>query len=193
MTEKPENAVDKLPDRPLECSECKKPIAVWYTEIVGNSITHTSMCAECPELEHRLRGISSTEREAKLGEPVAGLACGECGTTLNAIRVGNLLGCSNCYEVFGDIILSELGSTEKIPARLINNKKSGPIHIGRAPGESREMNPSLRLLALNEALNETLKREDYEQAAWLRDQIKALTENTAPENSKEKKQEKNND
>jgi protein arginine kinase activator len=29
---------------------------------------------------------------------------------------------------------------------------------------------------LNEALNETLTREDYEQAAWLRDQIKELME-----------------
>jgi protein arginine kinase activator len=39
---------------------------------------------------------------------------------------------------------------------------------------------------LNEALNETLKKEDYEQAAWLRDQIKAITEKT--EQSDETKQ-----
>ena len=56
-------------------------------------------------------------------------------------------------------------------------KKSHPIHIGRAPGESLAISPSSRLLALNEALKETLNREDYEQAAWLRDQIKALTDN----------------
>ena len=99
----------------------------------------------------------------------AGFACGECGTTLQALRVGNPLGCSNCYEVFGDIIVAELAAMEKIPQRITGNKKSIPLHIGRVPGEAQEMNPSLRLLALNEELSETLKREDYEQAAWLRE------------------------
>ena len=48
--------------------------------------------------------------------------------------------------------------------------------MGRTPGQAVAINPSLKLLALHQALNETLSREDYEQAAWLRDQIKALTE-----------------
>lgn len=180
MVEEPEEKGEdenNFPERPLECSECKKPIEVRYTEIVGNSITHTSMCTDCPELQRRLHGLSASEAAAATRGESAGLACGECGTTLAALRVGNPLGCSNCYEVFGDIILSELLNTEKLPQRIANSKKSTPIHIGRAPGETQEINPSLRLLALNEALNETLKREDYEQAAWLRDQIKALTEN----------------
>ena len=67
-------------------------------------------------------------------------------------------------------------AANKISPRISLTKKALPLHIGRAPGEANEISPSLRLLALNEALNETLKREDYEQAAWLRDQIKDLTE-----------------
>lgn len=179
MTEKPEenNNLEKIPDRPLECSECKKPIAVRYTEIIGHTITRTSMCADCPELQRRLHGTSAYRAGGMIqGDVSTGLACGNCGTTLEAIRVGNPLGCSVCYEVFDDVLLSEMLSAEKIPPRITQTKKSIPIHIGRAPGEIQEMNPSLRLLALNEALNETLKREDYEQAAWLRDQIKALTD-----------------
>ena len=168
---------EKMPERPLECGECKKAIAVYYTEVVGNSITRTAMCADCPELQRRLHGAPPHLLIGSQAEAEAGLACGNCGTTLEAVRVGTPLGCSDCYEVFDDILLSEMFSAEKIPARLATPKKSIPIHIGRAPGETQEMNPSLRLLALNEALNETLKREDYEQAAWLRDQIKALTEN----------------
>ncbi|MBA3815846.1 MAG: UvrB/UvrC motif-containing protein [Parachlamydiaceae bacterium] len=172
-----EDHEEKLPERPIECSECKKPIAVKYTEIIGNTITRTSMCQDCPELQRRLQGASLTLQGVKSSQPT-GLACGNCGTTLEAVRVGNLLGCSDCYEVFSDILLGEMLSAEKIPPRLAITKKSIPIHIGRAPGEIQEMNPSLRLLALNEALNETLKREEYEQAAWLRDQIKALTDKT---------------
>lgn len=179
MTEKADdqNPENKLPDRPLECSECKKPISVYYTEIVGNTINRICMCSDCPELQRRLKGASSLSSAENAQENATGLACGNCGTTLEALRVGNPLGCSVCYEVFDDVLLGEMLAAEKIPARITTTKKSIPIHIGRAPGEAQEMNPSLRLLALNEALNETLKREDYEQAAWLRDQIKALTEN----------------
>lgn len=173
------------PDRPLECTECKRPIHVVYTEIVGKTITHTSMCSECPELQRRLHGLSSSTTET-LPEGTT-LACGQCGTTLDSIRVGHPLGCANCYEVFGDIIISELISLEKIPQRVVSSRRTAPIHIGRPPGEIREINPSLRLLALNEALNEMLKREDYEQAALLRDQIKDLTERTEKKNGKQQK------
>lgn len=190
MIEKPkedENG-EKIPDRPLECSECKKPIAVHYTEIIGNSITRTSMCADCPELHRRLHRTPAHLSSLGLGENTTGLACGNCGTTLESLRVGIPLGCSDCYEVFGDILIAEMLAAEKIPVRLATSKKSMPIHIGRAPGESQAINPSLRLLALNEALTETLKKEDYEQAAWLRDQIKSLTENTENEEKGDGKQ-----
>ncbi len=50
-----------------------------------------------------------------------------------------------------------------------------------------EINPSLRILALNEALNEMLKSEKYEQAAWLRDQIKALTDEREGDNKIQEK------
>lgn len=188
MTDKPENSTnnpDQQPDRPLECSECRKPISVIYTEIVGGAITRTSMCADCPELHRRLYG-APVHHPGETLESTTGLACGNCGTTLESLRVGIPLGCSVCYEVFDDVLIGEMLASEKIPPRITTVKKSIPIHIGRAPGESQEMNPSLRLLALNEALNETLKKEDYEQAAWLRDQIKALTEN--PEGKNDSKQ-----
>lgn len=184
-SEEENNHENKIPDRPLECSECKKSITVRYTEIIGNSITRISMCSDCPELHRRLYG-APTHYLPGNQEGITGLACGNCGTTLNALRVGTPLGCSICYEVFDDILLTEMLASEKIPSRITPIKKSILIHIGRAPGEIQEINPSLRLLALNEALNETLKKEDYEQAAWLRDQIKALTENPAGESGERK-------
>jgi protein arginine kinase activator len=172
-------------ERPLECTECKKKIAVHYTEIVNQTITRTCMCEDCPALHRRLRGISSNV-ERKADEVIADLVCGQCGTTLEMVRTGHPLGCGSCYEVFGDVVLSELVSAHKLPS--MRTAYSGrPLHVGRVPGESQQINPSLRLLALNEALSDTLLREDYEQAAWLRDQIKALTENNSQEASEEAK------
>lgn len=174
MVEKiPENPI---PDRPLECSECKKPIAVRYIEIVGQNITQTSMCSDCPELQRRLHGTHPKEIVAAQGPLGTGLECGNCGTTLDEVKRGHRLGCPECYNVFGDILLTEMKAAKRLSPRLLATKKVGPIHIGRSPGESLKINLSSRLLALDEALKETLKREDYEQAALLRDQIKALTE-----------------
>ena len=160
-------------DRPLDCGECRRPIAVHYTEIVGDKITHTVMCADCPHLERRLYGTVRRE----MGEGVkeeGSLTCANCGTSLDAIRMGRPLGCPQCYEVFADVIISELLKANKVSHHLTSNKKTQPLHIGKAPGETAEISPTLRLIALNEALDEMLVREDYEQAALLRDQIEAL-------------------
>lgn len=161
-------------ERPLECTECKKPVAVWYTEIVGSTMTEVYMCKDCPELKRRLHvvpaGVSGLVTEG------TGLCCGNCGTTLDAFSKGHPLGCSHCYEVFADLIMKELIASHKVSHKFATNGKGRPTHIGRTPGEVNKLSPSLKLIALNEALEETLSREDYEQAAWLRDQIKELTE-----------------
>ena len=189
MPNKPENheehLEDKLPDRPLECSECKKNIAIYYTELVGGTSVHTCMCSDCPVLQHKLFGLSHEELERSQHGGHAGLACGNCGTTMESLRVGHPVGCSNCYEVFEELLISELHAMGKIPLRLVNAKKSQPFYMGRSPGETEEISPSMRLLALNEALNETVKREDYEQAAWLRDQINALTKEQENKNERQ--------
>src|ERR1700722_1489441 len=130
MPEKPEEKnEDRMPDRPLECSECKKPLAVQYTEVIGHSITHTCMCADCPELQKRIHGKPNQHPGFEALETKTGLACGNCGTTLEGLRVGASLGCSECYQVFDQVILPEILATGKLPLRLETAKKTDPIHI----------------------------------------------------------------
>lgn len=162
-----------MPERPLDCSECKKPLHVCYIEIVGDKMTRTVMCADCPHLEKRLYGAVRTEGISDSKGDVS-LACGNCGTTLEALRTGNPVGCGICYEVFADALVDTLLKENRISRHLTNNKRTQSLHIGRVPGEATEISPTLRLIALNEALDETLIREDYEQAAFLRDQIQEL-------------------
>ncbi len=174
----PENFEQSPPERPLECSECKKAASVCYTEIIEGIMTRTSMCAECPALNQRLHGNLNNEfdhSEIKQ-DTETGLCCGSCGTTMVAIRTGVPLGCAECYDVFSDILMIDLASSFTKSFDELQTVLALPklVHVGRGPGEVIEINPSTRLLALNEALNETLEREDYEQAAWLRDQINAI-------------------
>lgn len=161
-----------MAERPAECSQCKRNVKVIYKEIVGDSMLCFEMCAECPILQQKLHGTPSEGA-------VTALCCEKCHTSLESIETGGPLGCSECSAVFAEPLLSNLISTGRLPARLIktlSTKRSAPLHVGKAPGKAIEIAPSSRLTSLNEALNEALKRENYEQAAWLRDQIKALEE-----------------
>lgn len=166
-----------MTEKPVECSQCKKPTAVTYKEIIGEVITCSEMCAGCPLLEEKLYGDSL---KTHVSQKEKSLCCGNCGTSLESIKMGNLLGCSECYAVFGDVLIAELCDSGSLPSSIkkkLGSKRMQPLHIGKCPGKSTDIVLSSKLASLNEALNEALKRENYEQAAWLRDQINALTGN----------------
>lgn len=165
-----------MPERSVECSQCKKPVKVIYKEIVGGNVTVTEMCTDCPVLQRKLHGTAGEQTIGGKEQEKTGLFCGHCHTSLEAVKMGNPLGCSQCYEVFGDVLVQELIAENKLPRALENAKRNQPLHIGKTPDKPMQPPPSNRLTSLNEALNEALKKENYEEAAWLRDQIKELTE-----------------
>ena len=164
-----------MADRPVECSQCKKSATVSYKEIVGDSITCSEMCSSCPLLEAKLHGESL---KTPISEKESPLCCGNCGTSLESIKMSLPLGCSECYAVFGDLLVAELCEADALPSSLkkkLSTKRVLSLHLGKSPGKSTTIALSSKLASLNEALNEALTRENYEQAAWLRDQINALS------------------
>ncbi|MES2345247.1 MAG: UvrB/UvrC motif-containing protein [Chlamydiota bacterium] len=169
-----------MADRPVECSHCKKSIKTNYKEIVGRQVICTGMCADCPVLERRLHGeLPHYDQQTKTLENETSLYCSNCHTSLDAVKMGDPLGCSECYSVFGDLLAQELTTQGKIPSRLqktFRGKKTTSIHAGKSPTQEMSIPGTARLATLNEALGDALKQENYEQAAWLRDQIKALKE-----------------
>ncbi len=132
------------------------------------------MCADCPLLARRLHGLKTTAPSSST--TTKSLTCPTCHTLYEAVLTGAPLGCYNCYETFEGFISKDLRSSLPEGKTLATDH----YHIGRTPGQAITLNPSLRLLALNKALEETLAKEDYEQAAWLRDQIKTLSEDASP-------------
>jgi len=168
-----------MSDRPDECSQCRRPVTVVYKEIVADLISCVEMCADCPVLQTRLHGSTTLTSTNQLSGNEAGVCCGRCGTTLLAVRTGGVLGCPECYHVFEEVLVTEMISTGKVPNRvrkMQENSKKQSLHAGKAPDQTIEYSSANRIVNLNEALKEALKKENYEQAAWLRDQIKALTE-----------------
>ena len=159
-----------MTERPVECSHCQKPANITYKEIVNHQISCMEMCSDCPMLAQKLYGYDvsdplQTNRSLEGSPPIV---CSHCMTTLEGIKTGNPLGCSACYVVFEETLLKE----------LCMDKKKMPLHAGKSPHKSTPVFSPEKLPALNEALTEALKKENYEQAACIRDQIKELMGNS---------------
>lgn len=161
-----------------ECSGCQRPISIVYKEIMKGGVTCTQMCDECPFLKKQLHGgVVAKEKISEEGK-VTGVCCAKCGTSFVSIQSHGLLGCPECYTVFEGLLIVEMISAHKVPMRIgkmQENTKKERLHVGRIANKDREPSSASRIASLNEALTEALKKENYEQAAWLRDQIKALT------------------
>jgi protein arginine kinase activator len=97
--------------------------------------------------------------------PVTDPACTNCGLTFSAFRENSLLGCPQCYTAF----------EEQLAPLLERAHEGATHHVGKVPhragaGEQRQQ----RLLRLRKRLSDAVTAEDYEQAAKLRDEIRAL-------------------
>ena len=96
--------------------------------------------------------------EGKLSTKVEeqGPICSTCETSLQDIKRGSSFGCMHCYTLF------EPEMTK---------------HCGRGPMHALDETSFDKLGKLHKALGEALKQENYEEAAWLRDQIRNLKDN----------------
>jgi protein arginine kinase activator len=153
------------------CQRCKKAVAtVHLTEIVNSEKRERHLCEACAKEEHvavhtqvNLQDILAGMLEAheSAGE-YAGLTCPDCGITYAEFRRQGRLGCPGDYEVFAE------------PLREILEKVHGSAeHTGKVPRRARaDMEGPRELMRLRRELREAVEREEYEEAARLRDEIK---------------------
>ena len=152
-------------ERPIECGGCKKPLAVHYKEIVDGTVNSSKMCNECPILEKKLRGGEASVAHSQ------NLCCHACHTTYDEVTENATLGCPECYHVFEGAILTFLKK-----GNLIAPHMGASLHIGKSPSGAGEPDSFQKVMELSDELNKALSQENYEEAAWLRDQIKTMKE-----------------
>ena len=93
-------------------------------------------------------------------QPKKQIGCPTCGSTPEEILMTGKIGCGNCYEYY-----------KKELAVLIEKCQSGATkHMGKVP---KQFNPELTK-KLEADLKVAIEKENYEQAAKLRDEIKKL-------------------
>ncbi len=164
-----------MSERPLECSECKKPIKVIYKEIDQQVFTCTHMCENCPVFQKKLHGSEAEYENLKWSN--RGLCCVKCGTSTESLSVSTSLGCPECYKIFETLIIEKILSEELIPEKVRSSyhaNSSIAFHMGHTPLQRESKVLSNTVTDLSEALNDALQKENYEQAAQLRDQINQL-------------------
>lgn len=177
------------------CEKCKKKKAViYYNENIGGEIRSFNLCTECAdsmrlsgeleEFSSAISGFSSpfTETPKRLSgkqypllvartlpSNTVNKKCPGCGMTLDEISETGYIGCVRCYGFFAE----ELRDT--IESLHLGYFKTDGKYCGGAPRSYREKLEKLKLITeLRTQLASAVAKENYEQAATLRDRIREM-------------------
>ncbi len=167
-----------------KCDRCHRPATVHMTEISEGKAMELHLCDQCAaaagyvqqahipvnEILNQLLQAKSRSGEAEA------LRCPECGMSWREFKDTGLLGCAKDYEVFAAQLQGVIESTQQGATHHTGKPKGG-----RAEASSAVALRQTELNRLRKELSRAVQKECYEEAAKLRDQIKAME--NAPEPS----------
>lgn len=155
----------------MRCQRCHKEATIYLTEPVKGQRRELHLCPNCarkaglalPESPPNLAldNVIQSLIVAHVGELVGELAertCPDCGIKFMEFRAGGRLGCPQDYRVFAAGLLP-----------LVQRFHGTTRHVGKMARPADRANQRLRLRT---RLREAIAREDYEEAARLRDQLR---------------------
>jgi len=162
------------------CDECKKRPATFHmTKVVNNEKTERHLCEQCAREKGEIQ--FSMEPDFSIHQLLAGLlnyggeagvqpdlekdvVCGVCGSTYDEFARTGRLGCSHCYEEFEDQL-----------EPIIRRVHGASSHTGKVPKRgARSLMVKREVQSIRNQLQAAIAHEDFELAAKLRDQIKAM-------------------
>ncbi|MCF7806286.1 MAG: UvrB/UvrC motif-containing protein [Simkaniaceae bacterium] len=172
-----------MTDRPLECNQCKKQTKIVYKEVKGKEVTVSHACEDCPVINAKLYQGKKINKETEITHEEQSLrCCPRCNTSVDAITMGCYIGCSECYVIFNDLIIEQLTKLNRIKDLPKKNITYSTVVLHKGRSHPQVSNATCdKLDELNLALDTAVKEENYEQAAWLRDRINTLMEESTHE------------
>lgn len=176
------------------CERCgKEETTVPVIKIVGGEFTIMHLCERCaeeitgeikkemasffpsfPDLFSEMFSdfpsfhsgfFAPLEGEKGKSLEIGEIRCPRCGLTYGSFRKAFQLGCGQCYETFKEQL-------EPILRRI----HGSIIHKGKVPAKAlvKAQVPKSEIKELKRRLAEAVKKEEYEEAARLRDEIRAI-------------------
>lgn len=166
------------------CDICKKNEAtIHITKIINGTKQEINLCEKCA-ME---KGILNTVPQIDFVSPFSfqnilsgimdymvnanneqyksfDISCKNCGTSYNEFKKTGLLGCSECYKNFSNIL-----------GPIIKRVQVNLDHKGKIPKRAgKNMIKEKKLLKLKADLKNAVSLEEYEKAATIRDMIKDI-------------------
>lgn len=157
------------------CQVCEKNnAAIHFTKIINGHVEERHLCEACAKEKNEFdfelpfsfqklfTGLISPMEEEK--QEIKNIVCPGCGLTYSKFMEIGKFGCGECYETFRADVKSLLkgihghsehkGKTSKDFSQIISQRKE--------------------IEALKVELEESIDKEDFERAAYLRDEIKKI-------------------
>lgn len=173
------------------CDKCKKNEAkIYYTEIINGEKKEQHLCEECAtEYTSFQMGTPFMNQELTLGSLLSTILgnyynnnpheqeqtekephCDGCGMSYSEFMKEGRFGCEKCYDSF-----------QKILEKSIKSIQGSDTHTGKKPKGFETKTEKLvkelpEIDKLSIRLQDAIEKEEFEEAAKLRDRIKLLKE-----------------
>ena len=153
------------------CEKCgKNPATVMYTQIINGHKETLNICSSCASAESIFDNFGSLFGFSDHKIPTA-RTCPICKTTLAEFTRSGRAGCGQCYDAFRDHASAML---KKIHGTSVHNTQNEASHKQNPVKKEEAQSPSNELSRLKAELSELIANENFEEAAVLRDKIRAI-------------------
>lgn len=178
------------------CEQCRmREASIVIREVVNGNVTEHNLCSECASQSEiggilmdagnpfarmlsGILGISSSGQNEEETD-ASGLTCPTCQMTYAEFVKNSRFGCADCYNTFCLLINNSIkklqgnnSHTGKKP-RFSGDKK---IHADMVADARRKQSLQEQLEIYLAKQKEAVRDEDYEKAAYYRDEIRQLRE-----------------
>lgn len=163
----------------MQCQECEQRQAtLHFTKIINGEKTEYHICEVCASekgelipgtangfsIHNLISGLLDYSPTQQKGEQIMPLRCEQCGLTYAQFGKLGRFGCSSCQKYFGSRL-------EPLLRRVHGNTE----HVGKIP---RRMGGKIKkkreIEELKRQLQIHIEREEFEEAAEIRDKIRAI-------------------
>ncbi len=161
----------------MVCQNCGKNEATTHLKrIINGETAETHLCSHCASamgygsmfsgmglsLGDLFSGFFGDVPVSKLSNRV--IRCEKCGCSFDDIAKNGKVGCADCYRIFFDKLRPSI--------QRIHGKTE---HQGKLPmGAGEDVRNAHRLSELRAELNRAIDEQNFEKAARLRDEIRAM-------------------
>ena len=162
------------------CQNCGKNEATTHIkQIINGDMAESHLCSDCAShlgYSDVFSGFGLNLSElfgGFLGDMMPAIPagktqrCEKCGSSFDEIVRSGKVGCADCYRTFYDKLLP---SIQRIHGKIKHSGKTSTA----SPAEEKVESPLEKIEKLKAAMNEAVAKQDFESAAKIRDEIKAL-------------------